>query len=116
MKTRNILYILLLVACFSFQSKASNLDSLSNYISSASEDTTKVEALIKLGKKLRNGQVDSATKIFEQALQLSKKIKWKKGEALAYGTLATCKSIQSDYPGAIEYYYNALAIHEELNN
>ncbi len=116
MKTRNILYILLLVACFSFQSKASNLDSLSNYISSASEDTAKVEALIKLGKKLRNGQVDSATKIFEQALQLSKKIKWKKGEALAYGTLATCKSIQSDYPGAIEYYYNALAIHEELNN
>ncbi|MCW8897511.1 MAG: tetratricopeptide repeat protein [Flavobacteriales bacterium] len=116
MKTRNILYIILLVACFSFQSKASNLDSLSKYISSASEDTTKVEALIKLGKKLRNGQVDSATKIFEQALQLSKKIKWKKGEALAYGTLATCKSIQSDYPGAIEYYYNALAIHEELNN
>lgn len=116
MKTRNILYIILLVACFSFQSKASNLDSLSKYISSASEDTTKVEALIKLGKKLRNGQVDSATKIFEQALQLSKKIKWKKGEALAYGTLATCKSIQSDYPGAIEYYYNALAIHEALNN
>ena len=116
MKTRNILYIILLVACFSFQSKASNLDSLSKYINSASEDTTKVEALIKLGKKLRNGQVDSATKIFEQALQLSKKIKWKKGEALAYGTLATCKSIQSDYPGAIEYYYNALAIHEALNN
>ncbi|MBL1231914.1 MAG: tetratricopeptide repeat protein [Flavobacteriales bacterium] len=116
MKTRNILYILLLVACFSFQSKASNLDSLSKYISSASEDTTKIEALIKLGKKLRNGQVDSATTIFQQALQLSKKIKWRKGEALAYGTLATCKSIQSDYPGAIEYYYNALAIHEELNN
>ena len=116
MKTRNILYILLMVACFSFQSYASNLDSLSKYISSASEDTTKVEALIKLGKKLRNGQVDSATKIFEQALQLSKKIKWKKGEASAYGSLATCKSIQSDYPGAIEYYYNALAIHEELNN
>jgi len=116
MKTRNILYILLLVACFSFQSKASNLDSLSKYISSASEDTAKVEALIKLGKKLRNGQVDSATTIFQQALQLSKKIKWRKGEALAYGTLATCKSIQSDYPGAIEYYYNALAIHEELNN
>tara|TARA_R100000750_G_scaffold31043_3_gene19755 strand:- start:1858 stop:3882 length:2025 start_codon:yes stop_codon:yes gene_type:complete len=110
------LYILLLVACFSFQSKASNLDSLSKYISSASEDTTKIEALIKLGKKLRNGQVDSATTIFQQALQLSKKIKWRKGEALAYGTLATCKSIQSDYPGAIEYYYNALAIHEELNN
>ncbi len=116
MKTCNILYIILLVACFSFQSKASNLDSLSKYINSASEDTTKVEALIKLGKKLRNGQVDSATKIFKQALQLSKKIKWKKGEALAYGTLATCKSIQSDYPGAIEYYYNALAIHEALNN
>jgi tetratricopeptide (TPR) repeat protein len=116
MKTCNILYILLLVACFSFQSKASNLDSLSKYISSASEDTTKIEALIKLGKKLRNGQVDSATTIFQQALQLSKKIKWRKGEALAYGTLATCKSIQSDYPGAIEYYYNALAIHEELNN
>jgi len=116
LKTRNILYILLLVACFSFQSKASNLDSLSKYISSASEDTTKIEALIKLGKKLRNGQVDSATTIFQQALQLSKKIKWRKGEALAYGTLATCKSIQSDYPGAIEYYYNALAIHEELNN
>ena len=116
METRNILYILLFVACFSFQSKASNLDSLSNYINSTPEDTAKVEALIKLGKKLRNGQVDSATTIFQQALQLSKKIKWKKGEALAYGTLATCKSIQSDYPGAIEYYYNALAIHEELNN
>ena len=96
METRNILYILLFVACFSFQSKASNLDSLSNYINSTPED--------------------SATTIFQQALQLSKKIKWKKGEALAYGTLATCKSIQSDYPGAIEYYYNALAIHEELNN
>ncbi len=116
METRNILYILLFVACFSFQSKASNLDSLSNYINSTPEDTAKVEALIKLGKKLRNGQVDSATTIFQQALQLSKKIKWKKGEALAYGTLATCKSIQSDYPGAIEYYYNALTIHEELNN
>ena len=116
METRNILYILLFVACFSFQSKASNLDSLSNYINSTPEDTAKIEALIKLGKKLRNGQVDSATTIFQQALQLSKKIKWKKGEALAYGTLATCKSIQSDYPGAIEYYYNALAIHEELNN
>lgn len=116
METRNILYILLFVACFSFQSKASNLDSLSNYINSTPEDTAKVEALIKLGKKLRNGQVDSATTIFQQALQLSKKIGWKKGEASAYGTLATCKSIQSDYPKAIEYYYNALAIHEELNN
>lgn len=82
METRNILYILLLVACFSFQSKASNLDSLSKYITSAPEDTAKVEALIELGKKLRNGQVDSATTIFQQALQLSKKIGWKKEKLL----------------------------------
>lgn len=116
MKTRNILYILLLVACFSLQSKASNLDSIANFIASAPEDTTKVEALIQLGKKLRNGQVDSATIIFEQALKLSEKIGWKKGEAFAYGTLATCKSIQSDYPTAIEFYYKALSIHEELEN
>lgn len=116
MKTRNILYILLFVTCFSLQSKASNLDSIANFIASAPEDTTKVEALIQLGKKLRNGQVDSATIIFEQALKLSEKIGWKKGEAFAYGTLATCKSIQSDYPTAIEFYYKALSIHEELEN
>lgn len=116
MKTRNILYILLLVACFSFQSKASNLDSLSNYISSAPEDTTKVEALIQLGKQLRNGQVDSATIIYEQALQASQKIKWEKGQASSYIGLASCKNIQSDYPSAIEYFYNALSIYEKIQD
>lgn len=116
METRNILYILLLVACFSFQSKASNLDSLSNYINSAPEDTAKVEALIQLGKNLRNGQVDSATIIFEKALKLSEKIGWKKGEASAYFSIGSCKNIKSDYPGAIAFFYKALAIYEKLND
>jgi len=116
MKSRNILYLLLLIAFFCFQSKASTLDSLSKYIHSAPEDTTKVEALIKLGKELRNSQVDSATLIFEQALKLSQQLNWKKGIANSYAVLATCKAIQTDYPAATEYYYKALAIHQELNN
>ncbi|HLU85092.1 MAG TPA: tetratricopeptide repeat protein [Vicingaceae bacterium] len=116
MKTRNILYILLFVTCFSLQSKASNLDSIANFIASAPEDTTKVEALIQLGKKLRNGQVDSATIIFEQALRLSEKIGWKKGEASAYFSIGSCKNIKSDYPAAIAFFYKALAIYEKLND
>jgi tetratricopeptide (TPR) repeat protein len=107
---------MLLVVCFCFQSKASNLDSLSKYIHSAPEDTAKVEALIKLGKELRNGQVDSATIIYEQALQLSKKIKWGKGKASSYIGLASCKNIQSNYPSAVEYFYSALSIYEKIQD
>ena len=55
-----------------------------------------------------------AMKNAESALLLAGKLKYKKGEAEAYNTLAAICRRQGKYPEAVENYFAALKIREEI--
>ena len=49
-----------------------------------------------------------------QALDLGHKIKWEKGIALAFGSIASNYQYKSDYPNAFEYDFKALKKFETI--
>ena len=100
------------------------LDSLKTVIQTAGHDTTKVKALHYLAWELMYSNPDTAAILCEQALELLGAGNLK-GEgdsppahpslhAAVLKTLGAVNYIQSSYPQALEYYFKALKIREQL--
>lgn len=71
--------LLMTLTGFSQQNK---IDSLQRVLASAKEDSMKVKTLIELSKQFKSG--DTARIYLQEARELAEKIKYSKGEALAY--------------------------------
>ena len=64
---------------------------------------------------LSSSNADTAILLSEQALGLSNKIKWKKGEVQSLTKLGVYYGLYKiDYPKALEYYFKALKIAEQI--
>ena len=95
--------------------QAPQIDSLKKLLASTKEDTIKVEALVKLS--FYDQTFQHGLDLAEEALQLSRKIKYKKGEAHALHQLGNQYGLGiSNYPRALYYYLEALKIEEDLND
>lgn len=123
---RNLYRItIVLLICFIFspaQSQISIYDSLQREYEKLSNkntidaDTLKVILLNDIGWELMYSNPDTAIIITTNALQISKKRKWKKGIASSYGSLGSYYYLKSEYPKALEFYFKSLKINEEMGN
>ena len=105
------------------------IDSLKQLIAIQKDDSTKVRTLIDISRglytsvplegvqnSLKNSAIQSALEFATNALELSKKIRFKQGIGEAYSSCASIYFWVKLYPEALSYEYKALKLFEELGN
>src|SRR5215471_4072763 len=84
------------------------IDSLRGLLTSAKQDTTRINLLNAIGATYAESKPDSTFKYSTYALVLSRKSNYKKGEITALLHLAGPSAFAGDFPGALEYVLGAL--------
>ena len=93
------------------------IDSLKNLVNSAANDTSKVAALIDLGNSLADRSLTAdAYTAYEQALELSEKLLYKRGMARANYSIAVLKVEEGDFAASIRFDSIALQIANEIGD
>ena len=93
-----------------------SIDSLFALLKTVPDDTDKANILSALGQTMMYAKPDTTIILFNQVLQLSEKLQWKKGISRAYGTIGICNYLKGDYPNSLENFQKALKIDEEQNS
>jgi len=62
----------------------------------------------------KNGNLDSALNLLEQALIEAKTNKYKDTEAIVYGEIGSCYAAQEDYESALNYFINSINLWEKI--
>ena len=91
------------------------IDSLRTALETSQHDTDQVNTLNKLAWKLKDVNPDTAVILSSQALSIAEATKWQLGIANSKGKLGVYYYIKGDYPKALEYYFKALKMNEELD-
>ncbi|MEW6470220.1 MAG: tetratricopeptide repeat protein [Bacteroidota bacterium] len=114
----NRVLLLLISPLFAFASaQLSPADSLRQLLQKDKEDTNKVMHLIQVVRHYEiAGDFENGIKYGNSALQLASRLNWKKGMAMAYGSIGNLYLGQGDYPKTLDYYLKALKIDEDLND
>jgi signal transduction histidine kinase len=109
------LFLFIIQCTFSFGQKESQalIDSLLEALPEMNDDTQKVNLLNKLSFTYYANNPNEGIKYGQQSLMLAEKLQWKKGIAYANNTIGVNYWARSDYPKALEYYFNSLKINEE---
>ena len=115
---RKLIILLLLLDCSYCSVFAQNktLDSLNQLLATEKEDTSQVLLMNRIAIAYANSKPDTALIIAEHALELSRKIKFKKGEATSLRRIGSVFLSLGNYPNALENYLQALKIAEELHD
>jgi serine phosphatase RsbU (regulator of sigma subunit) len=112
----NIL-VALCTALTNLFAQQSIVDSLLIRLEASKKDTAKISLLISVSNRLAElGDFDKALNHSEQALELSKELKFKEGEARAYGSMGLIYQYKGDYGKSINYSLLALEFFETINN
>ncbi len=98
------------------QSNQKKIDSLKSFISANPKDSLKVKAYSDLCWYYRGLDTDSAFFYGNKALNLSKKIKSKDGEAQAYNDLGILYYDASNFKKSINFYRKTKVYREEVND
>lgn len=77
-------------------------------------DTMKVKYLINISRIYFNYNYDTGIKYSNDGLKLAQSVNWPKGIGLCYENLGTLSMLKSEYPVAIDCYFNALKYYEEI--
>ncbi len=115
------LYILMFLSFFIGGSGttvlAQNIDSINRALNIAKDDTNKVNTLNKLSRQLNNtGEHEKSLKYATEAINISQKLSFKKGEANGYKNIGNIYINQSNYPKALEYYLQSLKAFEDIGD
>ncbi len=110
---RHLILFLFLHFCFSIS--ATNIDSLLLRIDEV-EKEEKVELMISLAKALRNSNPIMAMSYANQALELSQKINFQKGEANSYYNLGVLYAIKGEYPKSNSYINKGLDAFQKIGD
>jgi tetratricopeptide (TPR) repeat protein len=92
------------------------IDSLLPELQRINEDSNKVELLNVISFRYYSIDPDKGIEYANEALNLAKRIEWKKGESISYNSLGVNSWAKSDYDKAVEYYQNALQIYQDLGD
>ncbi len=95
---------------------AKKIDSLQNLLKAAGEDTIKVNVLTKLSIYISSNNPAKALNYGKQALALSQKLNFVKGEANACNILGISSEQLSDYPRSLDYEQQALKLYLSFGN
>lgn len=95
----------------------SEIDSLQTVVKNRNEDTLKVNILNLLSSELDdNGKFDMALQYADQALNLSQKLSYKKGEAVAFINFGNIYADKGNAEEALRRYNASLKIREQLGD
>ena len=107
--------VLIINSCIGF-SQNRKIDSLFTLLKKDKEDTNKVNHLTDLGWEFKYQNPDTAIILGNQSLSLAEKSEWKKGAANSLGQLGAYYYLKADYLKALDYYFRALKMAEELGD
>jgi signal transduction histidine kinase len=115
---RKLIILLALVNCSYCCVFAQNktADSLNRLLAIEKEDTNRVSLMNRIAIAYINSKPDTALMINEHALELSRKIKFKKGEANSLRRIGSVFYIMGNYPDALENTLQSLKIAEEMQD
>ena len=114
--SKYFLYIFFLLSICSTTAKSQHyLDSLLNRLQIAKSDTEKIVALSNLSDYYCFTGIDSSFSYAQQAIYLSRKIKYPLGETLGLNCLFYGFNTKANYPKALEMALQSLRIAEQLN-
>ncbi len=116
MKKYRLIILFLFVKFFANAQMITNRDSLKHVVVTATEDTSKVNALWNLGFSYAFVHQDSAVMYANEGLEIAKKINYIEGEANSYRTLNMALTLQGNYAGALQYGFRFLSIGEKLKD
>ena len=109
-----ILVIGIPLSCFSQNQR--KVDSLEKVLLNAEENMDKVTLLFKLEGQLYLSVPDKALKYNEQALALSLRLNYEKGEGPAHNNMGIIFWQKGEYPKALKHFHEAEASFEKLGN
>jgi len=110
------LYLLVLFFVTRAMGQNNNGESLKLKLASAKEDTTRVNALIDLGRLYTFNYPDTAVSYGTQGLQLAQNVGYKSGEANSLSILSLSSTFLANYTSALSFGLKALPIFEELHD
>ncbi len=108
-----ILTMLLSVKCFA---QTQELDSLKTLLQRERSDTSKVLLLTEISFRLFESNPDTAMQLALDALDISQRIGFKKGEARSYRRLGNIYYVAGNFSKSLELQLKALKISEEIND
>jgi len=91
------------------------IDSLEQVLSQSKEDTNKVILLTKTGFQHVSYDVAKAESLLNEAIQLSKKLGYLRGEAAGYGNMGIVYKNKKKFDSSVYYHNKALVIWQKLN-
>ncbi|MCC7301698.1 MAG: tetratricopeptide repeat protein [Bacteroidia bacterium] len=109
-----LLCYIFLSSALSFSQNHSLIDSLQQILKTAGQDTVRVNAWNTIGYEYRRMSWDSTFQYASKALKLARKIKDRKGEALALNNIGISFHFRALYDSALSYYGRALKIRTEI--
>lgn len=91
-------------------------DSLLRRLPTIGDDTIGVRLLVDLSYSYGFSDADEGLRYGRRALSLARRIEWRKGEGLALNELGSNHFNKGSYPTALDYFFKALRIFEELGD
>lgn len=110
--SRLIIFILFQFIFFKLNSQVVNIDSLKLVLNKCANDSNKVNTLNALAWELKNSKTNESLSYSLQALNLSKKIKFKTGQTRALSNSGIAYYFQGNYPKALQNYTEAVKLLE----
>ena len=102
------LLLLIPVLCFGQREGQSQVDSILKVLPTTKQDTQRVNLLNNLSYAYQYISPESGVKHGQEALQLSKKLKWANGIGMAYKNIGNNYSVNSDFKKALSNYEKSL--------
>ncbi len=117
---KKIILLLLCSMCITCTNAQTNQaykrDSLRQSLQKEKTDTGRVLLLAELAYQIHESKPDTAMILALEALSLSRRIGFEKGEAVGLNRVGNVYSSIGNYPKAMEVYLQALRLNEKINN
>lgn len=108
-------FLLLLLCCgLPGNAQKPKADSLEKLLSAEKNDTSRVMLMCQLANAVNIYNPDTAMRISQAAIYLSKEIKFLNGQSKSLGTMANAVIKTGNYPRALELYFQKLHLDENL--
>jgi class 3 adenylate cyclase len=111
-----LLLACLLAAPASFFAQTGKADSLRALLQRPQQDTQRVNTLTELAWDINEEHTDEAAGLLQEAVALSQKLDYPKGEAVAWNGLGVVEEIRGNLTQAEVFYKKALAIRRKLQD
>ena len=115
-KSYSLFFFFFFLVLFSSVRAQSIADSLKNIVSSAKEDTNKVNALILLSDEYRSSNINQSLEFAKQSLKLSEQLNFDRGQVSSNNAIGIANYFMGNYPQALSHYIKAIKILEKTGN